>query len=176
MSKTLYVGVDDSNNGRQPLIVAAYFSYNLHDKKMVLRRIPSGKDHRCLRIGYDRIYSMLQGKNNYRFVVDEEGKLAENGRQLILAAPFLINAFLNETKKRISNVEIFLDGFAKKEDREFVAEEIDLECKVRGVRKSKTRFAYPEVLRIADSIAHFLYAYRGFRSRRNIKRRQVELI
>lgn len=63
----LYVGLDDSNNGRRPLIVSAYFSTDVKDIKMIYRKIPPGMDYRCLRLGYSEVIEIMQKRGSYRF-------------------------------------------------------------------------------------------------------------
>lgn len=102
--------------------------------------------------------------------------MGENGGHLVLATPLLVNSFLRQNGGEYSGIDIFLDGPASCGDKKFITDEIEIPSRVEGVRKLKKGFKYPEILRVADSIAHVLHAYPAFRERRSIRKRQVELL
>ena len=176
MSSLLYVAVDDSNNGKKPLIVAAHFSLNPADI-IFKRRDVTGGNHKRLRekYPYSRMCNEFFTTPNYRFIVDEEGMLGENGKHLIFATSHLINSFLADNPKNFDFLKIFLDGPIKKEDQQFIKREISIESKVEGVHKKGDEFKYPEICIIADSLTHTLFAYPGLRNSPSIQRRRVYL-
>ncbi|MDO8460522.1 MAG: hypothetical protein Q7S74_05405 [Nanoarchaeota archaeon] len=181
--RELYVFMDDSNNGRKPLIVVAYFSRNRDDTNFKVRQMISGRNFRELGLDYETIIRIMDRRDNYRFIEDYKERLGTDSRHLVLAASPLIENFLDISRENYERICIFLDGQVSSKDRDFIKEEVALDCEkkgydhvsvnVEGVIKRKPTFKYPEGLRIADGVAHVLYTYPALRKKSAKKGKEV---
>ena len=169
---TLYVGIDESNNGRIPLIVCACFSSDPSDIKFLKRIIPRNGSYRDFRLNHCTLTAQLfngqsRGKD-YRFVVDKSGNL-----EITSAEPLLVNAYLEKSEIAYSSARIFIDGPVRKDDITHMLNETIIEAKIEGVIKRKPVFYYPDILIRADSFVHAIYREPGLIKRKNVQEKRV---
>jgi hypothetical protein len=187
VEKRLYVGLDESNNGRKPLIVAAYFTTDPTQARFRRRYLDAHEDVHSLRPNYAEIIDLLKTKASFLFIEDDKGRLGESGKQLVLAAPILVRSFMRTAREKFSGLGILLDGPMNREDKDFVrreiiatsefeTEDISIEGVVKPCRKRNTTrvcISYPDILITSDGIAHALYAYPGLRNKQREKGKEV---
>src|SRR3989338_10701753 len=163
LSSSLYVGVDDSNHAgtnKKGEIIVATFSTHLEDSiaKNQINRREAGK-----------AYGWAQSSGrDYLFTILTDERSRRCSYNLVLVAPLLVKEFLKKHSIDDSlNIGLYFDGPLKKYQKRFVcldfpehgasAEGFDKKNFSTQSGKKTPRIVYPNMVVIADTLAHDLY-------------------
>lgn len=150
----LYVGIDESNHGRYPEIVAAVAS-------------PIASDARTLKMSHAKRIMKKELKrlleHPYRefcWTSIEERQIKKTENPLVVAAPCLLAPLIDG--KDFSRLEIFLDGELRQDEGlKLGLELIDIlkleEVKVNNLVKRHGGFNYTQLLIMADGLAYYAF-------------------
>jgi len=195
MKKRLYVGLDESNHGRDPEIIVAVFSQIEGDaaKSRIRKRIikkgqsRSGNDYRMGEIQAKRF--IAHERRDLRYASVPRELLERDDRDINLSpiirvAPCLIGDYLDELSSGVQ-LNILIDGDVRSLEIDrlgtslsrVVSSKKNHKHSIGGISyypKSKNgSFVYPKILVAADSFAHYIFRQESFRRKMEEQEKEV---
>lgn len=105
-TRTLYVGIDDSNHGNKAKpaeVILATFSFDPADICIRDKIIGKKKNHK------ESIGWLKYSERDYRFTILTDGRFTHTCYNIPLAAPFLIRDYLTQNPD-VEDIEMHIDG------------------------------------------------------------------
>jgi hypothetical protein len=157
MGEVLNVFVDESNNGRKPIVVATFFSTNPALVKMKQWIMGASRNSRKMRPSKEETKVLLNG-GDYRYVVDTNNVLGVNSHAIVRATPRLVEDFIYKEKEVYEHLRVFIDGEMGLDAIGRLRAALPAPATIVCCCKNRnTQIEYPDGLRYADGLAHTLY-------------------